>query len=539
MTRSIAVIDAETDPFLFGRIPKPFLWGFYDGINFKTFDTSDELAELIKTQNIIVYAHNGGKFDHLFLLDHIEPFERMLIINSRLTQFRLGSAEMRDSYSIIPAPLRAYKKGDMDYSIMEESERDKPHNREKIVEYLRDDCIYLFELVEAFRERFGDNITQASTAMKQWKKISGLKPPRMTREQFTLFDRFYYGGRVQCFRTGIVDEHFSVADINSAYPFAMLYQHPFRPDFAVVEEPCEFSPDVRYFYRLECESHGAFPYREKSGLAFPNDGQRREFFVTDWEYHTAKNAGLLRGEKFVEGFMFASTTDFSQYVMKFYDERKRAKKEGDKLTDLFSKLLMNSLYGKFGSDYQEYEHYMSAPVGDRFEAWEEVGRMSEAMNLISRPLDESEMKFFNVATAASITGFVRAYLLAAITRVGFDNMLYCDTDSIAARDISSLDIHGELGGWKNEGLFDRAGISGKKMYIFKKNKNCPIYAADKKKDPETKSYKSASKGVKLSEAQLWRVAKGGVEIHNNDAPSMAIGRKTRFVSRRVKMTKNI
>ena len=67
----IAVIDFETDPFLYDRVPEPFSAGFYDGetyIDFWGDDCADQLICYLESRkdNLIIYAHNGGKFDFYY-----------------------------------------------------------------------------------------------------------------------------------------------------------------------------------------------------------------------------------------------------------------------------------------------------------------------------------------------------------------------------------------------------------------------------------------------------------------------------------------
>ena len=71
--------------------------------------------------------------------------------------------------------------------------------------------------------------------------------------------------------------------------------------------------------------------------------------------------------------------------------------------------------------------------------------------------------FFNVATAASITGFVRSYLFRSLLAV--KNPVYCDTDSIMCSNGDKLDIGGNLGQWELESEANK--ISACKAYIYK------------------------------------------------------------------------
>lgn len=541
--RPFAVIDSETDPFKRGRIPGPFVWGFYDGVKFRhyTHETVHSMIEWLRDQKIIVYAHNGGKFDYHFLLSYLEPYDNIKIINGRIAQFFIGKCEFRDSFNILPVALKKIevpdengnivKKQEFDYSLMESEERYKPENWDNIIDYLRDDCITLYHAINAFQSEYGRHLTQAGAAMAQWRKISKTVIPKSTAEFFDEFKIYYYGGRVQCFKHGIIEKQFSVFDINSAYPFAMLSAHAYGLDFVASEKELEQYPRGPAFFHIRALSTGAFPYREKTGLSFPSDYQTREFFVTGWELIAVEETGTALDVEIIGVKYFPHLQDFSEYIQHFYQKRMTARASGDKAGDLFAKLLMNSLYGKFGANPENYAEYIIIPPEERQELYEGDSDYMDGGDLgpwalAERGLTDEEMRYFNVATAASITGFVRAFLWKSIVSTGRDNILYCDTDSIATCSEGNELEQGEaLGLWKHEGDFDRAGIAGKKMYIFRgKLKN------------GKRQYKTASKGVKLTHNQLWKVAKGQVVEFTPENPSFSIHTPPRFISRRITLT---
>jgi hypothetical protein len=518
--RRIAVIDSETDPFRLGRIPAPFIWGWYDGEDYLTFDTTAALAEFLRGRNEITYCHNAGKYDFFFMLDYLDAYSDLLIINGRITSMRIGVCELRDSFSILPIPLAAYKKDEIDYSIMEPLERVKPHNRAVIEAYLKADCVYLFELVRGFIDRFGSRMTLAGAAMAQWQKIAG-SPVRTDAAFYETFAPYYYGGRVECFEHGIVEKTFDVFDINSAYPWAMRGEHPCGKAYTV--ENRNRGAD---FYEIECESHGAFPFRGMGhGLSFPADGERRTFFVTEHERVAAENTNCLVKPKFHTSIRFAQHQSFAEYVDKFFAEKKAAKESGEKAGEIFAKLMLNSLYGKFSANPAAYLNYCVFPLENAFAfqegyEWQFAGELGP-WGLASKPLEESRRRYYNVATGASITGQVRALLWQSIA--ASRGVLYCDTDSIAVQRVSEgLEISGELGAWKHEGRFSRAGIAGKKLYIFKGMDGTPD--------------KMAAKGVRLTAAELWTVAAGGSVDYAREAPTFSIRNAPKFISRKVVQT---
>lgn len=532
--RTIAVIDSETDPFKRFRVPKPFIWGFYDGETFRLFKTTEALVEFLRDKPYVVYAHNGGRFDYHFLLGYIKTFDDLLIINGRIAQFRIGACEFRDSYNIIPVPLSQMQKDEISYDIFEEGEREKPDNYEKIIEYLRGDCVYLWNYVTNFVETYGFKITQASAAMRFWKKLSGREPPRSDKDYYDYFSTFYYGGRVQCFEAGVIDTHFEVYDINSAYAKAMKYRHPIGLDY---DEFVGLPPNYHFltneevgpmFFIIEGICKGAFPYREADGsLTFPNDLETRMYAVTGWEFRAALNTQRLLSYRVISTYVFRELTDFNEYIDYFYNLKLECEIKGDKPGRLFAKGLLTGLYGKFGSNPDEYNAYMVIPpemIGSaRMMGYEHAGEFGP-LQLVQRELDDDEKRFYNVATAASITGFTRAYLWRAIHSCGPGNVLYCDTDSIATRVRGHrISVGDQLGQWKCEGQFDRAGIGGKKMYVFRgvKPKSGP------------REYKTASKGVDLSVSELWRVAKGEKVTYEFEAPTFSINKAPSFTHRNI------
>ena len=133
---------------------------------------------------------------------------------------------------------------------------------------------------------------------------------------------------------------------------------------------------------------------------------------------------------------------------------------------------------------------------------------------------QDRKRFYNIATAASITGFVRAYLWETACKC--EGLLYSDTDSIAAINIDNVSMGSNLGDWESEGDFSYGAIGGKKMYAFK-------YSGKQE-------WKIASKGARLSADQVIEVAKGKEVIFDPMAPTYSIRHEPRFTQRRIVRT---
>jgi len=523
--KDIWTADCETDPFKRGRIPEPFIWGLYNGDEYYEFEKTNDFVDFCANlKNSIIYAHNGGKFDWHFIKHKIPEYSELLIINGRLSKFKIGEAEFRDSYNILPMPLSAWKKDDFDYTILEKEVRYLKENYKKTKKYLKNDCVYLFEIIKEYHDRYGMSLTLAGSAMKEWRKISKQKSPKTTKSFYDSLKKYYYGGRVECFKKGIIEKEFKVVDINSAYSFAMDKNlHPYGNIFIRSEKlPDSKEKTSRAFITLKCVSEGALPFRDKSGLNFPNDGVERIYDITGWEFLVATKNKKLKNIEIIEVIEFAESISFDSYINHFFELKTKAKKENDYAGYIFAKFFLNALYGKFGSNPGNYKEYMTIPYNfveaaneDGYDYCADFGENS----LCSRPLPEEKENYYNVAVAASITGYVRAYLYDSMLKC--EDVLYCDTDAIACERTGDLKINPtDIGAWDIEAECDYGAIAGKKVYAFKT------------KDGK---WKTAKKGTRLNHKDIIKIAKGETVTYNYEAPTFSLKRETDFISRNIKM----
>lgn len=546
--RPFWTLDSETDPFKYRRVPCPFIWGIYDGDIFRSFDTTEEMIAIIKEFDGIVYAHSGGRFDFHFILNEINTEEELKVINGSLVLARVGKCEIRDSWNILPAPQDQFanKYQIEDFSIFEKSERDKKHNRIEIIKRLQSDCEDLYSVVAKNEETFGRHLTRAGASMATWRRISGLKAPVTDRAFFDKFSKFYYGGRVQKFQTGRIEGPIEVVDIHSAYPWAMLDEHPYEATFITIEKPNEIQPTS--MVTLQCISNGALPWRnEKGSIVFPDDRETRTYFVPGHEVLAAMATNAISDISLIEAIDFTGMVSFAPYVNEHYAQRLIAKANGDKAGDTLNKMSMNGLSGKFGANPDNYGNFVAVEFDDIAKYQQEYIRKNrvdifnpDAAKYIPRndgllgdkillraPLQPHQEHYINVATIASITSQARAKLWTAIS--ASEGVIYCDTDSIFARH-AAVELGDNLGQWEREGIADVAYIAGKKMYYLQGN-----FGIDKKTG-KIKTEKKASKGVKLSAGQLKKIAVGGIAVYRSDAPTFRLGKDTIFQKRHVRAT---
>lgn len=507
----IAVLDMETDPFDNGVRDRifPFVACLYSDRFEPVFiweeDNETFIDKVIAAINALgdraytIYAHNGGKFDWLFLLKRLRG--NVSFKGRGIMSAQIGIHTIRDSFHLIPEKLAAYHKEAFDYSKNRKAVR---HNhKDEIIRYLLSDCVYLFDIIKPFVERYGLKISIGQAAMmllkREYPEVQHIK------EKTDAYLRdYFFGGRVECLQgRGSFEGDYKLYDVNSMYPDVMSrFRHPIGNRY--VPRLGDPGPGT-CFVNLSCRSRGAFPVkRENEGTIFPHEFGR--YRVSIHEYEMALKHGLIDNVKIHYVIDNEHMTTFEKFVLPLYQARQKTKPilaqleaEGreesaeyleTKKDNIFLKLLMNNAYGKFAQNPRRFkEHYLTdfdeaPPEG---EGWGGDNILPDYISrdyaIWSRPLPR--LRFNNVGTAASITGAARAVLMDAIARA--EGAIYCDTDSIICRSLEGVFIDKEaLGAWDLEAALTKVKIAGKKLYEYQK------------KDGKTKIKSKGTSGVTSS-----------------------------------------
>jgi hypothetical protein len=573
VSRPIYTLDAETDPFLYGRIPMPFAWGFYKDYTIKEWqgkgagychhtwgkNCTEEMMEYLSTQDAgIIYAHNGGRFDLFFLLKYIAANKKIRITNNRIILCYIPAAnggfhELRDSYKIFPASLDSYQKTKIDYRKMERNVRNK--HKKEIQDYLYDDCRYLHNICCEFLREYGNHLTIGSAALYHLKKFHDIGESLTWKEDRDIRSKYYYGGRVQCFVQGMVQQNMQYVDVNSMYPYVMAnYYHPKGHP---TEENRRIISDKTFFVTVEGINHNALPMRmQDGGIRF--DVKQGVFHCTIHEYLEAVKLGRFETHNILRTVDFEESIKFDAFVNHFYTRRQNATDTLEKCAKYseewfhyklhkdLNKNLLNNGYGKLGINPDNQLDYLIAAPDESLFGWfdehqmcqgdcgiiDDFGDRHYACNgyhfsgifgdnfLWKKP--SSYARVLHVAMGASITGAARSYLLRWIDHV--EQPLYCDTDSlIFSGSLDGLPIHASaLGSLKVEHAdLDELAACGKKLYAIWRKGEC---------------MKVASKGGKLTEEQMREIAIGGGAISYNAAPTFSLSGKTSFQMRTFRMT---
>lgn len=536
----IAVLDFETDPFETGSTEAilPFVAELYSEhfapvVIWEENQTAFVDAVIAAIGGLpgkfIVYAHNGGKFDYMFLMHKLRG--KVTFKGRGLMCATIGAHELRDSFHIIPEKLASFQKDEFDYSNLKKGKRDK--HRAKILSYLHSDCVYLYDIVSEFVKRYGTKISigQAAAALL---KAEYRDCQYLHENTDAKLRKFFFGGRVECIKgAGEFNGDFKLYDVNSMYPDVMANcLHPIGCDFEVWKK----EPDHETaFVSLRCFSNGAFPARSENGSTVFPIGYG-EFNVTIHEYKAALLLGIIKDVEILACIDNNRFTDFSKFILPLYSwrqevkaELKRLEREGakgspewieKKKDDIFLKLLMNNAYGKFAQNPRKFvEWYLTEPGEIPLEDGYELDAQLPGYDIYKKPV--TEWRFNNVGTAASITGAARAKLMVAKHHAV--NAIYCDTDSLICEALPNVEIHPtKLGAWDKEAEMTTVRIAGKKLYG---------YAGGQFEKPVTKC-----KGGQISWDELHRLIAGDTVVSEARAPTLTRYGEQNYINRRLRAT---
>lgn len=289
----------------------------------------------------------------------------------------------------------------------------------------------------------------------------------------------YKGGRVECHYLGELNNGlYYIVDVNSLYPFVMqgnaypvkykqithnLRMSVFR--HRVTVEACIAKVRIR-------TSKPVFGVR-RDRLIFPI-GQ----FWTTLTTPELKYALVHNMINKIDCAVFYEQKDlFTHYVDKLYTLRAEFKKAGVKNYEHICKLLLNSLYGKFGQKAELWEKIGDAPdEPDRVELLYQVDgkRVKQIRYLLGEIFELSGTdECFNSfpAIASHVTAYARMYLWHLIQVCGDSNWFYCDTDSLCVnetglRKLEHLLDESKLGYLKLEKSSSQILIRGLKDYTI-------------------------------------------------------------------------
>lgn len=479
-------IESKDGPSTKAGFTRPFMVGVYDGTHYNSFfgSTRDNYWQssyfepggcVDKAMTHILteehdgwtwYAHNAGRFDYLFLLPWLMIVGRrygytfeIVPTQSSIQVLDVKQRRMRwrflDSFRLMPTSLDKIAKT---FGLEGKLEHDLnlPEEDPSWPIYNKQDCTQLFGVLDRFHEHIETTlggevgITAPSTAMKTFRRVY-LKDwiPRV-RSVHEFVRLAYYGGRVEPFVS--YAEGLSYWDFNSSYPAAMLDPMPCSESWTWEGEPPEhFKQNMIGF--VECDVYipedcycPPLPLRYNDKLCFPVGK-----LSGVWDWHELRLIERVGGrvERWGKSVWFEGRPIFREMVLDLYPYRDKGSSKYDEALAQVVKILLNSLYGKFGMKPERrritiLDGKNKPPVGAK------PANLKDPDCLVWYSEEKTDQPYIIPQIAAHVTALARIRLWEAMHEVfsAGSFVAYCDTDSMLTP--YQFESSNELGKLKNE-----------------------------------------------------------------------------------------
>ena len=511
------VIVADLETSIVNQTHVPIALGFYTGKQLKIYNAQTErnLVEGFLTSLLnlpgdkLIYLHNFARFDSFFLIRGflelgLKP--EMIIRDGQVYSLilKVGKTQLhfKDSYLTIPFSLEKAAKLFNHHHFKTEISLDKLANWQanltEIENYLKNDLLTLYELVIRFnafmQHNFKAEIYYTLTLPSLSQKIfltqfyTG-KYINLSANQDEFIRASYLGGVVDVYRPEGKD--LVVLDFNSMYPAIMA-----RTKFGTGR--AKFIHEVNDLYSF-CQREVAFVKVKvtcRSGLRLPllalkfkqkNIQPTGTFIVTVYSkeilYCLDHYPDFYKFEFISAAYFEETACVFSGYINQLYALRVKYRSNKDEAGEKLIKLMMNSLYGRFGIKvYDNQTKLVDDKEANTLLANEYLNTLplkvvSDKLSVItyenSKARKDLLLKQFKsrVDWAAIITAEGRMLMQRLKSLV---DVLYSDTDSlvIERKDLPKLIDWidpDKLGYLKVEGEYTYGIFIAPKVYLLKKN----------------------------------------------------------------------
>ena len=504
--------DTETLLNAEGKSNWGYLWSsqIYDGKEVKYIMdknqsmTNDEIIhktlEELFQNNDLIWVHNLS-FDIRFIYEYIQNHPDKIKVTSlkqihgRTVKMRIvyisddGNKKkltFRDTLILFPSSLRslaeAYQVTSKEYMNYEAGPNDE--NAEK---YISADVISLYEILQKSPE-LTQKLTLPGNAMNIFLNDFYIKEhpdfdeknARNSLKIESIFRLSYYGGRTEIFKPLVKDKPIYDSDVNSLYP-AVMEKNKFplfeKNNYRIVT-PGNYEKGKLGIYKIRFRTPEnikipLLPVHDEGKLIFPKTSDAGTASITGWYCTPEIEKALSIGYKieFLGGYVF----DKTDYIFKsFVDKYYQMKRTSTGAKHYEAKILMNSLYGKTGQASEretlklitkaEYEKLINKEKRSKF------FKLSSNQYLFSKKEVDTHTPYLHVEIASFVTSYARVALYEIMERVGFDAVIYTDTDSV----FTTVDLRNdkdwydenELGKLKNEGYGNNFVALQPKVYIL-------------------------------------------------------------------------
>lgn len=283
----------------------------------------------------------------------------------------------------------------------------------------------------------------------------------------------YYGGRVEAFYRGRIEKCYYY-DFNSLYPSVMRKPYP-HPNFM----KHNYQNTARYIESADGIANvdivapkldiPLLPYRAENKLYFPSDCKLSGWY-SNVELRKALELGYVITKVHENYYSTEDCIPFLNFVNDLYNLRREFKRNSSPM-EYVIKILMNSLYGKFGQKFENREQLiplnpeLMQKLLERDSDYEIIETLNQDFVRIKKAFTEPA-PFCIPLFALYTTAYGRLKLYEKLVRC---SPYYCDTDSIISKkEYETSDVLGNL---KLEMKIRYGVIVKPKFYAFVSEEN--------------------------------------------------------------------
>ena len=486
--------------FTYGKVTPLLFNGKLISIKVKIGDKKSEIKTIIFKDSLLLLPLSLRKLCKAFKVDTPKGYFPFLLTNifytGVLPKFEYWTGISLDVYD----------------SLCKENKAKFWSFQQEAIKYCKLDCKCLHEILIKFNElifnEFKINVhkplTLPALAMKIYKthympkntiyQILG-RPEFNIRKSYTggAVDVYKPHNKLSGFLTLVKSKFIKLFyyDVNSLYPYVMAtFEMPIGKPIAFNGDIRKIDPNAFGFFNCKIYSPSYLEHPILQRRIKTNTGYRTIAGLGSWEgwiSSTEMDNAVKYGYTFeiLNGYEFNKANIFKDYITKLYNLRLEYEK--GHAMNLIAKLLMNSLYGKFGMKLESTEVVMYDISTDNgleslqqdIETFGEsindfikidnnllIIRNSMASLLYNQELDMFHGLDVNIAIASAITAGARVHMSIFKNNPDF-NLYYSDTDSIVIdQPLQGKFVGSKLGQVKLEHTINKAVFLAPKVYGF-------------------------------------------------------------------------
>jgi hypothetical protein len=470
---------------------KPYALGFFlEGVGYMSWYGLGCIEHFIEKllclrryveKNYVLYAHNGGGFDFLFVLKKLLMItgvrvHKALDVKGSLINIKIRYKKDWGNKKEIPlsivfkdsCPLFSYASLDslskeLDTSVKKltgfvDHDSITRHNfkqfQKQVEKYLKNDVLSLYEIVlkgkEVFQKVYQVNMFNSATAasITRFHYLS----QHYDSENYPLYNfpmiidqifrKAYFGGRSDCLKIGVFPGPIYYYDVTSEYPSQLAEDMPYGwPTFVSKKSDLKKGDKGIFYVYVKGKAKNGFnvlPYRSKKGLIFPTFLEWTPGWWWSEEIDLAREQGYEI--RFVQAFVFKTAPYMKKCVEGLFAMKQKAKIDGNHALEKMAKIIINSLYGFWATRFKDLSKIIlkttTKPKEDPALKYLQTNTLLNVIRVgethVMRVKEDLKLTYSYAPISIACAAKSRIYLYRIISEVleRGGTVYYCDTDSL-------------------------------------------------------------------------------------------------------------